>query len=428
MVPVTFGQEGVQAPTRVMRTTPDYLTAVDGIPGKRSGEGFESWRELADAAVGKSNTIRANSSERFEVARIVGEYPADRILSDDVNFNMARFEPDELTAAMCAPATPYYNLACMQTLRRPVFASLPQFQAPRMKVSIMPSPSLSDITTGVDLWTETDEDNLSAVKSTCQTITCGSPTEYVMYGVYRCITIKNMMAMSYPELVEAWLNRLGAAHSRLAEQTALNAMGTAATAVATPFLGYGGSTSIVSTILNYIALYQDSQRWDITANLEAWLPRWVRTAMKMDIFRRRNTTGQVNRVPSDADIDRMFNDAGVNPHWFIDTPDWATPIPSVGATLNRLPQDVEILIAPPGKFALMDRGELAIGVTGNGLYRDNTSNSKNQFTFFFENFEGIVDTTSCPAHLLTIPACWNGVQVDDQLVNCHGLDEGGYQS
>lgn len=428
-VPTTFGQTPVAtAPATSVRLAPDYLTAVDGVSGKREGETFTSWKELGLAAAQKSASIRSNSMEKFEVARIKANYAPERQLSDNVNFNMSKFEPDEITAALCAPATPYYGISCMNTVRRPVFNSLPQFQAPRMKVSIMPSPTLSDITTGVDVWTAANDADAEAVKEACQTITCGSPTEYTMYGVYRCITVKNMLAMSYPELVEAWLNRLAAAHARLAEQQLLNAMGTGATLIDAPLLGYGGTTSIVTTILNYIALYQETQRWDITGPLEAWMPRWVLTAVKMDLYRRRTTNGSLNSVASDEQVTALFREAGVNPHFFIDTPTWATAIPSVGNPLNLLPQAVDVLIAPPGKFALMDRGELAIGVTGNGLYRDNTSNSHNQFTFFFENFEGIVNTNTCPAHILHIPVCWTGIQVDDQLVNCLGRDELGYQS
>lgn len=137
-----------------------------------------------------------------------------------------------------------------------------------MKVSIMPSPTLSQITTGYGQWTAANDADDTATKSTCQTITCGSPTEYTMYGVYRCITIKNMLAMSYPELVEAWLNRLAAAHARLAEQLLLNAMGTGATMIDAPLLGYGATTSVITTILNYIALYQETQRWDVSGLLE----------------------------------------------------------------------------------------------------------------------------------------------------------------
>lgn len=429
-VKTTFGAvaKAEARPDEKGRMTPEYLIARDGVPGKTAGEGFSSWQELSLAAVRRAESIRSNTVESFEVAAIHANYPQDRILGDSVSLNMAKFEPDEIQAAFCAPATPYYNLACANSLRRPVFNSLPQFQAPRMRVSVMPSPSLSDIDAGYGIWTDADDDNPDKTKG-CETITCGSPTEYKMYGVWRCLTVKNLMAMSYPELVEAYLNRLGAAHARLAEQTLLNSMYTGTTAISAPTLGYGGTTSILSTILNYLALYQESQRWDITGNLQAWAPRWVLYAIKMDLFRRRQTGSETPRVASDAEVTAMFRNVGIDINFFIDTPSWAVAIPGVGASnLNLLPASVQILIAPPGKFAVMDRGELAIGVTGNGLYRDNASNAKNQFTFFFENFEGVVNTTSCPAHTLSIPACWNGAQIDDIVINCQGGDEVGYQS
>lgn len=428
-VKTTFGPTGtaVAVPEAKVQIL-DYLKASDGVPGKSSGEGFNSWAELATALVDRSKTINANSSEQFTVAKVQANYPAERQLSDNMNFNMAKFDRDEIMAAFVAPATPYYDLACTNTNRRPVFNSLPGFQAPRMRVSIMPSPSLSDITSGYGRWQDTDDDNANATKA-CISIVGGSPTEYKMYGVWRCMTVKNLLAMSYPELVEAWLNRLSAAHARLADTLLLNAMSSGATSITTPRLGYGGSVTITSTILNYIALYQESERWDITENLEAWIPRWVLYGMKMDVLRRRKVDSGPATVPSDAQIEAMFRDVGVNVHWFIDTPSWAVAIPAVGAsTLNLLPQTVQILIAPRGKFALMDKGELSIGVTGNGLYRDTTQNSRNQFTFFFENFEGIVNTTTCPAHILDIQVCWSGVQVDDIVLNCQGGDEVGYQS
>lgn len=436
-VKTSFGAPSAPAPvaaeareTRpVVRTAPEYLYAVSGVQGKNPGDTFESWGEVAAAAARRGASLNPSSTERFEIARIKGNYTPDRVLTEDVMLNAVKFEPDELVATFCPPATPHYNLACANVLRRPVFASLPAFQAPRGRVSIMSSPSLSDITTGYGQWTSADDVDVDAVKDDCQTITCGSPTEYEMYGVYRCLTVKNMMAMTYPELVEAYLNRLGAAQARLAEELMLNAMQSASTDVNAPALGYGGAVTITSTILNYLALYQETQRWDITSNMEAWLPRWVLWAMKMDILRRRRTDAGFS-VPSDATIEGMFRDVGVNVTWFIDRPTWAVAIPEVHTAnnLNLLPASVQILIAPPGKFAAIDRGELAIGVTGNNIYRDNESNRRNQYTFFFENFEGVVNTTSCPAHTLDIPACWNGVQIDDIVINCQGGDEAGYQS
>lgn len=431
-LPVTTGQATQTGPATGVSTL-EYLTAFDGVAGKRAGEGFESWSDLAAAVSRKAQDVNANTSEKFTVGIVRASYPAERKLSDADgarSFNLAKFEQTELTAALCAPATPYYGMHCMNETRRPVFNSLAQFEAPRMKVSIMPSPSLSDITTGYGIWSAANEASTNATKSACQTITCGSPTEYQVYGIYRCMTIRNMLAMSYPELVEAWLNRLQAAQARLAEITLLNAMGTASTAISAPLLGYGASTTIASTLLNYLALYQETQRWDLTQNLDLWAHRWIKAALKMEIVRRRNTSGTPTSVPTDADIDRLFTNAGFDPHWFIDTPTWSDAVPnvSVGGVLSRMPANVQFLIAPKGKFALMDRGELRIGVTGNGIYRDNNSNNRNEFTFFVESFEGIVDTQNCGAHVLSIPVCWSGQQVDDIGVNCQGGDQKNYQS
>lgn len=427
-VPEGFGGTGNPESKPAERMPLDFLKATRGVDGKNPGESFESWLELATAAVAKSETIDPATTDRYKLAQIKASYPKERRLGEDMFVNLQKFEnAAELTAAFCAPATPYYNLACMNTVRRPVFNSLPGFQAPRMRVTVMSSPSLSDIDSGFGQWTDEDDDDPQATKD-CIEIECGTPSTYKMYGVWRCMTVKNLMAMSYPELVEAWLNRLHAAHSRLAETLLLDAMGSGATELAAEKLGYGASVTITSTIMQYLALYQETQRWDIAGNMEAWAHRYILWGMKMDVMRRRRTDGQIS-VPSDEQINAMFREVGINIHWVIDTPTWGTPIPAVGSsTLNRLPQSVQILIAPPGKFALMDRGELSIGVTGNNIYRDTSSNERNQFTFFFENFEGVVDTNSCPAHILDIPVCWNGVQVDDQLVNCFGADQPDYQS
>lgn len=423
----TLGAGTGIAPTGGVRTAIDYLQQFDG---KTAGATFESWAQLAGEAMERAATLDPGTDRKHYIGTIKGEFSRDRILGDDVMLNAAKFERvEELTAAWCPPATPYYNVACANTLRRPVFNSLPGFQAPRGRVSIMPSPDLADITSGYGQWTIEDDSDPAARKN-CITITCGNPTTYEMYGVWRCMTVKNLLAMTYPELVEAWLNRLGAAQARLGETLLLDAMGTECDTLDAQRLGYGAAVTITSTVLNYLALYQETQRWDITGNMQAWAPRWVLWGMKMDIMRRRRTDGRVV-VPSDAEIESMFTEVGLTIHWFIDTPTWAVAIPRVGVdggNLNLIPQSVQILIAPPGKFALIDRGNLNIGVTGDNMYRDNDSNSKNQFTWFFESFEGVVSTTTCPAHILDIPVCWNGVQIDDIVIACQGQDEPGYQS
>lgn len=431
-VPTTTGGPA-PTPSAPGRNTLAGLVASSGVPNMRAGEGFSSWTELANRLAEKGDTVTPNSSERFEVAQVRGSYDKAHTLETDFNWNMARFEPEgEITAALCAPGTPYYGMSCDNTLRRPVFASMGQFAAPRGKVSIPTSPTLSDITSqnaGYGQWTfAMDDDGVSA--KNCAVVACNSFNDFFLYGVWKCLTVKNLMALTYPELVEAYLNRLGAAQARMAEILLLEAMATGTTTVAAPSLGYGTATSFTTLVMEYLALYQETQRWDITSGMEAWMPRWVLTALQVDLARRRTTNGDVQRIASVSQVETMLSDAGMNAHWFIDTPSWAPSIPSVhsGGVMNRLPSTIPVILAPRGKFAVIDRGNLSIGVTGNNIYRDNTSNRNNTYTFFVESFEGLVNTDSCPAHLLRIPVCHNGVQVDDRMVDCGGIDELGYQS
>jgi hypothetical protein len=408
---------------------PDAILARGGVTDRKGGERFESWGDLAQTLLEVAETVSPSSTAKHQVAYVEGNFSEAQQLGPNMVSNLKRFDTEELQAAFCAPATPVYDMACWNTDRRPVRGSLPQFRPDaRGSVSIFPSPSLSDITgqspAGVGIWDTDDDDTIGTTDPSskeCATITCGSPTVYSLYGVWRCLTIQNLLAMTFPELVEAWLNRLGAAHSRLAETQLLEAMGTEAAAVTGETLAYGASTSVTTQILEVIALHQEQERWD-GDQMEGWMPRWVRSAMKMDIMRRRSDSGRPSMV-TDAEIDTMFRNVGVNPHFFIDTPTWAAAVPAVatGGNKNNLPATIDILLAPRGKFAVMDRGQLNIGVTGNNIYRDNASNASNQFTMFWENFEGIVNTDSCPAYLLEFPAlCYSGVQIADLAIDCDG--------
>lgn len=397
--------------------------ATDNTPGKDAGEMFDSYFEIAQALQDQAQLVGDGSDKKHTVARMFANFTPEQRLSDDMVLNLDRFSDEEIQAAMCAPLQPLYDLACANSTRRPVKSSLPLFQSPtRGGFSVYPSPSLTSITGGYGQWTSTDDANANATKAACQTIACATPVEYRIYGVYRCLTVKNLLQMTFPELVEAYLNRLAAAQARLAETLLLEAMGNGAVSIDAVTLGYGAKTTILATILNYIGLYAEIERWDAD-QMEAWMPRWVIKAIQKDVVSQRRTDGGNTPVPSQSTIEGWFRDAGVNPHFFMDRPSWATPIPPLATSsiLNFLPRNLEILLAPRGKFAVMDRGELNIGVAPGNLYRDNVSNSRNEFTLFFENFEGVINTNTCPAHLLQLnDLCYNGQQIDDVALGCEG--------
>ncbi|MDQ3112685.1 MAG: major capsid protein [Actinomycetota bacterium] len=420
--PAVRASTGVETEVVDAGFTPSALTVSDNVIGLKPGETFEDWTQLAEAMLSKGGDVRSNTTEKFRIAAVHGRFDKDHILEEKPFFNLAKFDEKELTAALCAPLTPTYNLACMNTTRRPVRSSLATYRAPRFGVKVYPSPSLSDVAGSAGIWTADMDAIPSATKNACATITCATPVDYLMYGVYWCLTVKNMLAMSFPELLEAYLNRGAANHSRIAEQQLLNAMGAETTAVNMPDVDYGAATTIATQVMHYLALYMETQRWDAVEH-DMWAPRWLQTAIRIDLSRRNRRDGNW-AVATEGVADQIFRDAGVTPHWFIDTPTWSPAIPPIATagTLSALPSTATVLIAPRGKFALMDGGQLDIGVTGNNIYRDNVSNSRNEFTFFFENFEGVVNTTSCPAHRLVFTdLCWNGAQIADYTLNCLGI-------
>lgn len=417
--------------TREVETRPsERILASDGLRTAAAGEAFDDWGHVASALIERAESLRSNSDAKHEVAYVKADYPEHMRMDANPLFNLHLFEQEELTAALCTSPDSIYAMHCWNETRRPVFAGLPRFQgADRGSVEVYPSPSMHDINSGYGQWTFDDDDDPEAEKE-CAEIECGTPTAYQWYALYRCLNIKHSMLMTFPELVEAYLNRLQAVQAGFGERLLLEAMATAATSLNVASLGFNGSTSIVRTILNYLLRYQELERWD-APGMDAWLPRWALYAIKADQVSRRNTSGTVLRVPSDAEINAMFQDVGVTPHWYIDTPSWAPGIGNmaVSGNLQTFPKNLDILVYPKGKFAVMDKGRLSIGVTGNNMYRDVENLRKNQITFFVESYEGLVNLTNCPAHILQFTnLCWTGVQIADKVIGCEGGDFPGVAS
>ncbi len=397
-----------------------------GIGGTERGTEFASMAELGEIVQDVMAAMADGDNTKTTIARMPSAMPEDRILDQSRLFtDLAELTSgdDEIQAAFCPPLTPLYDLSCANVTRRPVFGGLPQYQpdANRGGFRVPESPSLFDITGGFGQWTSVNDADLEAIKAACQTISCVNWNDFEWYGTYRCLKVRNMMQMTFPELVAAYLNRLQARWARYAEVLLLEQMGTASTSVDGIPQAYGANVSLHRNILNYLGKYADIERWD-TPQMDAWMPRWLLWALRMDMVSRRRDGGYVNA--SEETVNAAFRDVGVEPHWYMDRPSWATPSAplSVNGTLTQFPSSVEILLHRRGKFAVMDKGELTVGLGGNPI-RIEDDLRRNQATFFFESFEGLIDTDSCPAHLLTVEGlCYNGRQIADAQIECEGYD------
>ena len=432
---VTKTAPQVKAPAKpAFRSFEDVpFKAVSSINDVQAGEEFESKAQLAEALISRFETISGGSDSKLAVARLSANWKPEQLLSDDAAENIAKFGgldvtapsfTQGLTAAFCAPTEPLYDIATSSSTARPVKASLATYRPKRGSVSVYPSPTLSDVSdqnvdgsTGYGIWTSADDSDNDATKA-CATIPCSSPTVYEIYGVWRCLKVKNLMAMTFPELVDAILNRLGALHSRLGEVTLLDAMLASANtyAMTATANAYGASINVLTTILNAVEIHRDEERYDSGQRFDAWLPRWVGTAMQIDLANQRREGGSLrNRLAPMSDVNAALREAGLNVTWTLDVAStWANvPNAADGQDLPTLPTNIDLIMTPAGNFRALDRGDLTIGVTNGGIYRDTTTNAKNEFAVFQENFEGLVDFGARTYALTIEGVCTGGAQTAD---------------
>lgn len=415
--------------------------ASSGVNGHSAGAAFESVTELADALQGRWQDIAGGGSEKIVVATAKANFPDAQKLTESIEGNVAKFggrDPlspavqrtaeDAITAAICAPREPFYGLGAMSSTERPVRGSMAAYGAPRGGVSVYPTPRLADVDNGDDgngtgIWTRSDDADDEALKAACAVIPCSNVENYDIYGVYRCMTIKNLMQMTYPELVEAFLNRLAALQARLAEETLLDAMWGSVNTKNVTVTGSGldASIDLWTTIVNAITVYREEERYP-TVPLEFRAHRWLRDAVKVGLLRQRRTSGTISdRIPTDADVDNALRDLGVIPTWTLDYAAAWSPMAAqeADAELVGYPIQADFHLTPRGNFRVLDRGDLNIGVTNNNIYRDNTSNSRNQFTMFFENFEGLIDFGAISYGVTISDFCPNGAQtLDVTAIEC----------
>lgn len=406
--------------------------ATTSINDVRAGEQFESKAQLAEALISRFETIRGGGDSRLSVARLSANWKPEQLLSEDAAENIAKFGgldvstpgfAQGITAAFCATTEPLYDIATSSSTARPVKASLATYRPKRGSVSVTQSPTLSDVSdqnvdgsTGYGIWTSADDD-LDTVKA-CATIPCSTPVLYELYGVWRCLKVKNLMAMTFPELVDAILNRLGALHSRLGEVTLLDGMLASANtyAMTATANAYGASINVLTTILDAVEIHRDEERYDSGQRFDAWMPRWVGTAMQIDLANQRREGGSFrDRLAPMSEVTGTLSAAGLNVTWTLDgASTWANvPNAADGQALPTLPTNIDLIMTPAGNLRALDRGDLTIGVTNGGIYRDNSSNADNSFSIFQENFEGLIDFGARTYALTIEGVCTGGAQTAD---------------
>ena len=386
----------VQARPRPAREANRIVAVAAGVEGAQL-DGMDDVARLARAQI--HNLRGTTGVGRASVARVLADYPADRVLGRDAEANglaIARagagrgsMAQEALVAAggICVPAEPYYGMAQMSDDARPVRAGLVGFQANRGGITFVSPNDINDYTSGVDEWTVADDEAVTSSTNTWKTvldITCGTVETVELRAVTAIATIGNWYDRTHPEAVRADLLNLTAAHSRKAEGLLLQDIKSGSTAVTAANL-VGFARDFLVRAAQSADGIRSYHRISPETNLRVLAPNWVRSAMISDLTLQAPGDDAISKAI--AEIDGYLNGRNLTPIWYMDTPDTGgDPSQTIGAqsagALNGYPSYVQFGIFPEGQWLFLDGGELDLGVV-----RDFDLNRQNKLGIFSETFE-----------------------------------------
>jgi hypothetical protein len=383
------------------------LTASASFGEMEKGEAFPSMEEVARVMQARRRNFGmipdGTSGEKLPIVRADWShlYPTERKLTGDpfqneaiiaaaldpnaMKMELVRRREGALTASggLCAPVTPYYQLAMISVADRPVRAALPAFNADRGGIRYARPASLGDITTAVGVKTAAEDaaGGTEATK-TCQVVDCPDFQETDVQIIFHCLQFGNLGARTFPERVTQWNNLTLAAHARLAETELLTGIDTASTQVTATDLGLGVSASLFSQIMAAGSGMRSRNRMDNDAVLRIMLPWWSVYEIVSDVFR-----GQFQRFDVDqARVVQLLRSINVEPTFYIDGAAGRNQVfgSQADGALLAFPAEIVWYLFPEGSFLFVDGGVLELG-----LVRDSVLNRTNDFQIFGESFENV---------------------------------------
>lgn len=380
---------------------PLVLRAAAGLSKIVEGTVLDNPKKVGDAliaAVDMGATYRGEARLKvpFATLDVSDEFKRDhpeRYLTRDAVANDRKIQnvvsPEAIRASggICAPIPPRYDFPEVGTARRPVRDALARFGADRGGIRTFPAPLMSDVASGVGVWTNTTDTTPGVQVKPCVTMTCPEEDETIVEAITRCLEVGNFRQRFFPEQVARWQTEMLKYAARYAENRLLTTIAAGSTAITT------GTGTRLGTARHVLA---DLDRWtsgfngrhradDGSVSFRAIYPQWLRDNMRVDILRQM-PVGTVDEtfVKADAEIDRWFSSRNVNVTWTLDGLSWQDMAGAQGdGPLNNWPTSVVGYVFPEGTWLFLDGGQLDLGVV-----RDSSLNSTNDFQMFAEAWEG----------------------------------------
>ena len=391
------------------------LTAAANLEGVQAGQPLDP-SHLAkillqtSKRLGKPSHADGGREERYLLASAQYRFPAERILTGDIESNAQKIralrnsEGNSLVASggLCAPLTPLYTIPQFATNARPVRDALVSFQADRGGVNVPVPTTLASAADAITVISEADDalGGTFATKS-CLDQTCLSFVETAVTIISHCREYGNLNARAWPESI-AFENELTMAeHARVAEGFLLDRIKTLSINVTTANT-YSTTNDLIYAITRAVSGIRYRLRTSPDFRFRALLPVWIADMMVSDI-----SATQFDRFVSRERVRGILREAGVEPSFYLDTPSTGTTqgfADEAAGALDDFPDVVQWALFPEGAFIHVDGGSLDLG-----LVRDSTLNSTNDFQFFGETFENVARLAPAQAALwVTSTVCPSG--------------------
>lgn len=414
----------VQAPSdrrpKATATVTTAITAGADIPGVPMGSDLPNMGAIAEAMAKRMHGMRRTSGgdgEQHTVATFVTSFPEDRVLrSGEAESNKVKIDKvasaEAIVAAggFCAPLETNYDILGFGVTNRPVRDSLATFNADRGGIRWMNTPVLGDIPTydytgaagsssmgpynpanypngaAISVWNEAaDEDAIDGTPTKpCFRVQCIGESEAYLEAVPVCLTIGNLMARAFPELIEANNNLALVTHARFSEQRLLRKIGALSTQVSAARV-LGAARDFFVQADRAAVAYRHRHRLDEKETLRVIVPTWLKNLMRADLVMEMPGDGKdANFELAEARINRWFAVRNLNVTWHIDGEAGQYFAPQGNGALVDYPSTVVWYLFAEGTFLFLDGGTLDLG-----LVRDSTLNATNDYKMFAETFEGV---------------------------------------
>lgn len=389
------------------------ITAGADIPGYGTGSTLSSMDDVATAFAKRLHTLRnvqGGDGAQHTVATLSFEFPEDRRLSGDEPSNFSKVNKvvgqQALTAAagICAPLEPIYDINVCGDDDRPIRDALARFNADRGGVKVWPTPTLSG---GVGLW-----DPKAPTAKSCADATCPTPAEIMVDAVYACLRFNNFTNRFFPEVVKANTDLALINHAREAELNLLKQIATAGTKVSATDKKVGITRQVLFVLQNASALLRRKHRLTNDSPMRALVPSWVKDAMVADLALQMPGDGLESLGISEARINGLLRDAGINVTWTLEGLNKAGAAEAVPTGTDGFDAEVAFALFPEGTFLFLDGGTLDLGVQ-----RDASMLASNEYATFVETFEGIAKT-GCESLWIDTPVCVSGAASALAAVPC----------